>query len=145
HSNMNAEMSPNSDISYMYIFSAAALLILIIACCNFINLATARSLNRSKEIGLRKVIGARRVQLGLQFLGESFLFAVIGGVLALAIVELLQPSFNTFTGKSLPLNIFTNETLMFTFAAIILCVGVVAGVYPAFLMSSFAPINALRG
>jgi putative ABC transport system permease protein len=144
-SNMNAEINPNSDISYVYIFSAAAILILIIACCNFINLATARSLNRSKEIGLRKVIGARRIQLGLQFLGESFLFAVIGGLLAFTIVELVLPAFNTFTGKGLPLNLFTNQNLMLIFAGIIVCVGLIAGIYPAMLMSSFAPITALRG
>ena len=144
-SNMGSEISPTSDISYVYIFSAAAFLILIIACCNFINLATARSLNRSKEIGLRKVIGARRVQLGVQFLGESFLFAVIAGTLAFGIVVLLLPSFNTFTGKALPLNIFNNQNLLLTFGSILLCVGLVAGIYPAILMSSFAPINALRG
>jgi putative ABC transport system permease protein len=144
-SNMNAEVNPNSDISYIYIFSAAAILILIIACCNFINLATARSLNRSKEIGLRKVIGAKRLQLGIQFLGESFLFAVIAGVIAFALVYFLLPSFNTFTGKDLPLNIFSNQILLITFAAIIISVGLVAGTYPALLMSSFAPINALKG
>lgn len=144
-SNMNAEINPNSDISYIYIFSAAAILILIIACCNFINLATARSLNRSKEIGLRKVVGARRVQLGIQFLGESFLFAVIAGIIAFALVYFLLPSFNTFTGKSLPLNIFSNQTLLLMFGAIIISAGIIAGIYPALLMSSFAPINALRG
>jgi putative ABC transport system permease protein len=144
-SNMNAEINPNSDISYIYIFSAAAILILIIACCNFINLATARSLNRSKEIGLRKVIGARRFQLGIQFLGESFLFAVIAGIISFALVSFLLPSFNTFTGKALPLNIFSNQTLLLTFGAIVISVGLIAGIYPALLMSSFAPINALKG
>jgi putative ABC transport system permease protein len=142
---MNAEINPNSDISYIYIFSAAAILILIIACCNFINLATARSLNRSKEIGLRKVIGARRFQLGMQFLGESFLFAVIAGVIAFALVSFLLPSFNTFTHKALPVNIFSNQILLLTFGAIVISVGLIAGIYPALLMSSFAPINALKG
>jgi putative ABC transport system permease protein len=144
-SNINAEINPNSNISYIYIFSAAAILILVIACCNFINLATARSLNRSKEIGLRKVIGARRAQLGAQFLGESFLFAVIAGIIAFAAVYFLLPSFNTFTGKSLPLTIFNNQTLLLTFGAIVISVGLIAGIYPALLMSSFAPINALKG
>jgi len=94
---------------------------------------------------LRKVIGARRLQLGFQFLGESFLFAVIAGALAFALVALLLPSFNSFTGKSLPLNIFRNQSLLLIFGAIIICSGLFAGIYPALLMSSFAPINALRG
>jgi putative ABC transport system permease protein len=144
-SHIGSEIRPNSDISYIYIFSAAAILILVIACCNFINLATARSLNRSKEIGLRKVIGARRLQLGMQFLGESFLFAVIAGILTLGSVVFLLPYFNSFTGKSLPLNIFSNQNLLVIFSAIIICTGLIAGLYPAVLMSSFAPINALRG
>ncbi len=144
-SHIGSEIRPNSDISYVYIFSAAAILILIIACCNFINLATARSLNRSKEIGLRKVIGAKRIQLGMQFLGESFLFAVIAGIMTLALVIALLPYFNTFTGKSLPTNIFNNQPLLLTFSDIIICTGLLAGIYPAVLMSSFAPINALRG
>jgi putative ABC transport system permease protein len=144
-SHIGSEIRPNSDISYVYIFSAAAVLILIIACCNFINLATARSLNRSKEIGLRKVIGAKRIQLGFQFLGESFLFAVIAGILTLALVVTLLPHFNSFTGKSMPLNVFSNRSLLLIFSAIIICTGLIAGLYPALLMSSFAPINALRG
>jgi len=144
-SHIGSEIRPNSDISYIYIFSAAAILILIIACCNFINLATARSLNRSKEIGLRKVIGAKRIQLGFQFLSESFLFAVIAGILTLVLVVVLLPYFNTFTGKSLPTNIFSNQPLLLTFSTIIICTGLFAGIYPAVLMSSFAPITALRG
>jgi putative ABC transport system permease protein len=144
-SNIHAEINPNSDISYIYIFSAAAILILIVACCNFINLATARSLNRSKEIGLRKVIGARRFQLGMQFLGESFLFAVVAGIIALVVVYFLLPSFNSFTGKSIPLDIFSNQTLLTIFGAIIISTGIVSGIYPALLMSSFTPINALKG
>ncbi len=144
-SNISSEMTPNSDISYVYIFSAAAVLILLIACCNFINLSTARSVNRSREIGLRKVIGAKRFQLIGQFMGESFLFAIIGAVLALAMVALTLPTFNTFTGKSLSTDLFQNGGLMTIFGAAICAVGFFAGAYPAFLMSSFAPINALRG
>ena len=145
HSNINSEIRPNSDIAYIYIFSAAAILILLIACCNFINLSTARSLNRSKEIGLRKVIGAKRLQLTVQFLAESFLFAIIGGIIAFALVKSTLPFFNTFTGKSLPTALFHNTGLLWILAGIIISVGLLAGAYPAFLMSSFAPINSLRG
>lgn len=145
HSNMNAEVNPNSDISYVYIFSIAAILILLIACCNFINLSTARSLNRSKEIGLRKVIGAKRSQLIFQFLIESFLFTVTAGIIALLLVWLLLPWFNTFSGKALDPDLLNNKGLLWILAGIILSVGIIAGAYPAFLMSSFAPINALKG
>jgi len=144
-SNIHAEINPNSDISLVYIFSAAAILILLIACCNFINLSTAQSLNRSREIGLRKVVGARRIQLGIQFLSESFLFAVLGGLLAFVFVIGALPEFNEYTAKSIPTNIFTNGQLLWVFGGILFSVGLIAGAYPALLMSSFAPINALRG
>ena len=144
-SNMEAEVNPNSNISYIYIFSAAAILILLIACCNFINLSTARSLNRSKEIGLRKVVGAMHKQLIIQFLSESFLCAVIAGVIAFGLVRLSLPWFNTFTGKSLPLNFLQVPGLALVYTLIILGVGLIAGSYPALLMSSFTPITALKG
>ncbi len=145
HSNMNAEFNPNSDISYVYIFSVAAALILLIACCNFINLSTAKSLNRSKEIGLRKVVGANRPQLIFQFLSESFLFTLIAGIISLLLVWALLPWFNNFSGKTLHLDIFKNSGLLWILVFVILSVGLIAGAYPAFLMSSFAPINALKG
>ena len=144
-SNMNAEINPNSDVSYVYIFSAAAILILLIACCNFINLSTARSLNRSKEIGLRKVVGAMRRQLVVQFLSESFLYSLIAGILAIGIVMLTLPWFNTFTGKSLPANFFVIPGLAWIYTAVVLGAGLIAGAYPALLMSSFAPITSLKG
>ncbi len=131
----------NSDISYVYIFSATALLILLIACCNFINLSTAKSLNRSKEIGLRKVIGARRKQLILQFLGESVLFSVIASVVSLLLVLIFLPLFNTF----IETNLGFTSTIVWLYLAIIFSVGLLAGLYPALLMSSFSPIRSLKG
>lgn len=131
----------NGDITYVYIFSATAILILLIACCNFINLSTARSLNRSKEIGLRKVIGAKRSQLIFQFLGESFLVAVIASILSLLFVALAIPLFNSFIVSNLSMNI----SVIWIYIGIILSVGFLAGLYPALLMSSFAPIKSLKG
>lgn len=143
HSKLEADYSPNtnSDIMYVYIFSGTAILILLIACCNFINLSTARSLNRSKEIGLRKVIGANRIQLITQFLGESLLFCFIASILSIILVLLLIPVFNSFIGTTLSLNL----TVLWIYIGIILVVGVLAGFYPAMLMSSFAPIRSLKG
>lgn len=133
--------SKNSDISYVYIFSATAFLILLIACCNFINLSTAKSLNRSKEIGLRKVIGAKRGQLISQFLGESVLFTIIASLLSLLLVLLFIPLFNSFIDTTLHFNL----SIIWLYLAIIVSVGLLAGLYPALLMSSFAPIRSLKG
>lgn len=144
-SNLNSEINPNGDITYIYIFSAAALLILLIAGINFINLSTAKSVTRAKEIGLRKVIGANRLQLLLQFLGESFLFAIIATVLAVFLIQLGLPYFNSFTGRSLSLFASHNYDILFLFAGIIFVTGLVAGIYPAFLMSSFSPVKVLKG
>ncbi|HKC67910.1 MAG TPA: ABC transporter permease, partial [Bacteroidia bacterium] len=128
------------DITYVYIFSATAFLILLIACCNFINLSTARSLNRSKEIGLRKVIGATRSQLIFQFLGESIVFSFIACILSLIFVLLAIPVFNSFITTELTLNL----TVLWIYFALIGCIGFLAGLYPALLMSSFSPIQSLK-
>jgi len=129
------------DITYVYIFSATAFLILLIACCNFINLSTARSLNRSKEIGLRKVIGAIRSQLIFQFLGESVVFAFIACILSIIFVLLAIPFFNSFIGTSLSLTL----NVFWIYLSLICCIGFLAGLYPALLMSSFSPIQSLKG
>lgn len=133
--------SVNSDVKYVYIFSATALLILLIACCNFINLSTARSINRSKEIGLRKVIGANRSQLISQFLGESTVFTILASILSFALLLLAIPLFNSFIGTTLKLN----GTIFWIYLGIICCVGFLAGLYPSLLMSSFEPIRSLKG
>jgi putative ABC transport system permease protein len=140
-SDLENEIRPNNDLKYIYIFSATAFLILLIACFNFINLSTARSLKRSKEIGMRKVIGAARSQLIAQFLGESLLFAILGGFLSLAIVLVCLPYFTAFTGNQYTLNL----GLILAYLAVFICIGLLSGFYPAILMSSFQPIKALKG
>jgi putative ABC transport system permease protein len=142
-SNLSAEVkdSKNSDIVYVYIFIGAALLILLIACCNFINLSTARSLNRSKEIGLRKVIGATRTQLIAQFLGESLVFSSIATLISIVLVLLALPVFNNFLGTEIKMNF----SLVILYIVLILIIGLLAGLYPALLMSSFKPIQSLKG
>jgi putative ABC transport system permease protein len=129
------------DITYVYIFTGAALLILLIACCNFINLSTARSLNRSKEIGLRKVIGAGRSQLVAQFLGESLVFTTLASFIAFIIVLIAIPFFNRLLGIPLSLSL----DLLWLYLLIIMSVGLLAGLYPALLMSSFPPVQSLKG
>ncbi len=142
-SHLEAELKDtvNGDIIYVYIFSATAILILLIACCNFINLSTARSLNRSKEIGLRKVIGALRSQLIFQFLGESLVYSIMASLISVLMVLLAIPLFNSFIGSQLTFSL----TLVWIYLGIICLVGILAGLYPALLMSSFAPIKSLKG
>ena len=144
-SSLNSEIETNGDISYIYIFSAAALLILLIACCNFINLSTAKSLNRAREIGLRKVVGARRIQLTIQFLSESFLLVTMAALLSVGIVKILLPLFNTLAHLSLPGFALNNFSLLLLYIAIIFSVSLLSGLYPAFLMSSFSPVRILKG
>lgn len=143
NSHLEAEFkdSNNGYMIYIYIFTGTAILMLVIACFNFINLSTAKSINRSKEIGLRKVIGATRKQLVLQFLGESSLFALIGAVISLGIVLVTLPAFNNFVGLELSLNM----NVVFIYLFIIVVVGFLSGSYPALMMSSFAPIRSLKG
>jgi len=144
HSNLLAELEPNSDISYIYIFSAVAVFILVIACINFMNLSTARSTKRSREVGMRKVSGATRDQLIWQFLGESLMLSLMGMVLAFAMVEALMPLLTNLTGIELESFIHRPFTILVTFLLAIF-VGILAGTYPAFVLSSFRPIQAIRG
>ncbi len=99
HSHLDSEIEANGNIVYVYIFSAIAFFLLLIACINFMNLATARSANRAKEVGLRKVVGAERRQLIRQFLGETIVMALIALLLAVVLVEVVLPKFNAFTAK----------------------------------------------
>ncbi len=134
----------NGERKYVYIFSALAFFILLIACINFMNLSTARSLNRAKEVGLRKVIGSSRAQLIKQFLGESLLLALVSAFVAIILVELLLPAFNALAGKTLQLHL-GDFKLLLGLAIITLVTGIVAGSYPAIYLSSFKPIAVLKG
>lgn len=144
HSNLRGEIQANSDIRYIYISSAIALFILIIACINYMNLATARSVKRAMEIGVRKTLGAPRGSLIRQFLSESVMVAAIALVLALFLGQLALPAFNAFMDKSLVISSFANLDVLGLFLAVTILVGLIAGSYPAFYLSSFQAIKVFR-
>ena len=144
HSDLLGELEPNSDIKYVYIFSLIAFFILVIACINFMNLSTARSAHRAREVGIRKVVGSLRSQLVLQFLAESVVLSIIALVIALVLVGLVLPQFNNLAGTKLSMNDLLNSIILFSFLAIIIFVGVIAGSYPAFFLSSFKPVSVLK-
>lgn len=138
----DSESEINNDVYY---FIVIAFFILLIACINFINLTTAKAAGRAKEVGLRKVSGATRIQLIRQFIGETVLYSLIALAISLLIIELFLPEFNEFTGKNLSLfqSYTTWNFLLFIF--IVSITGVIAGVYPAFYLSSFQPVSVLKG
>ncbi|MEL7536999.1 MAG: FtsX-like permease family protein [Pseudomonadota bacterium] len=143
-SNRDSEWRENGSLSTVYTFSAVALVILLIACINFMNLTTARSTQRAKEVGVRKVVGARRGQLIFQFLGESTLLVALAMLLAVAIVELALPFFAAFLELPLSFSLANPETLGILTLGV-LVVGLVAGSYPAFYLSHFRPVEVLKG
>ncbi|MBX7152033.1 ABC transporter permease [bacterium] len=145
HSDFENQEGQLGPIMYVYLFSVLAFLIIIIACINFMNLATARSQRRLKEIGVRKVVGAGRPQLIGQFLSESILMAAISLVIAIGLVELFIPIFNTLSSKNIAFDYFENIETMLSFLGIALIIGVVAGGYPAIFLSRFAPIEFIKG
>jgi putative ABC transport system permease protein len=136
---------PNNNIAYIYILAAVALLILIIACFTYINLSTARSLERAKEVGVRKVIGAARKQLFLQFLGESGIICIAAAIFSLIVAVVLLPAFNELTNQQLKAEvIFSAPFLSFSFFVAII-VSVLAGIYPALILTGFQPVKVLKG
>ncbi|NIT51798.1 MAG: FtsX-like permease family protein, partial [candidate division Zixibacteria bacterium] len=144
HSHYQGEIEANSDIIYIYIFSAIGFLILLIACINFVNLSTARSIRRAKEVGLRKVLGARRDQLIKQFLGESILLSFLALLLAVAIIELFLPTYNMLTGKQLQAGFLADGWVLLTLVGIALFTGLISGLFPAFYLSAFKPVKVLK-
>jgi len=144
-SDLRSEMEPNSKKSYVYIFSIIGVFILVIACINFMNLATARSIVRAKEVGLRKVAGAYRSQLVGQFLGESIIMALLSLLLSIGLALLLLPQVNQFTNKELSLNILNNSGVFFALISITFFTGIFSGSYPAIFLSSFNPAETLKG
>lgn len=145
HSNKSYELEANSNIQFVYIFSVIAVLILLIACVNFMNLSTARSAQRAKEVGIRKVAGSTKGHLILQFLTESILLSLLSLVLALGIAVLLLPMFNQLAGKSLHPDVLFSGRFLSILILLVLLVGCLAGSYPAFYLSSFQPIHVLKG
>jgi putative ABC transport system permease protein len=141
----SGDQEPGSDIRYVYFISALALVILLIACFNYVNLATARVSTRSREVGLRVVLGGSRISLMTQFLVESVLVTVLAAILSLLLVELLFPVFKTLTNAPLSLNLIQNRFLQVGLIGIVFFIGIAAGVYPAFVLSSCKPQNTIRG
>lgn len=139
-----ADIAGHGNISYIIIFSLTAFLVLVIACINFMNLATARSSNRAREVGMRKVTGAYRTDILLQFLSESVLYALAAFVLAVGMVIMLLPSFSKLSGKSLALNFSGGGLLYLSLIGIVMLTGLGAGLYPALFLSGFNPVHVLR-
>ena len=136
-------LSDQSTPMYSYILSGIALFILAIACINFVNLTVARSLKRAKEIGIRKVVGGQRKQLIMQFLGESFILSFVAFVLAIVLVQLALPMFNTLANKALAFSYLLSFKLVAGYIAIFLLTGLLAGFYPALVLSGFNPVQTL--
>jgi putative ABC transport system permease protein len=145
HSDMTSEPEELGNISYVRIFSAVALFMLLIACINYMNLTTARSARRAKEIGIRKVTGSSKLQLVAQFLIESTLTAVISLLLSMILILLLLPTFNLLSGKSISFQSLAEPGTLGILIGIILFVGLLGGSYPAFYLSKFNPISVLKG
>jgi putative ABC transport system permease protein len=137
-------LNGTDPVIFVYIFLTIAVAILIIACINFINLSTARSNTRAKEIGMRKVVGAEKADIIRQFIGESMIISVVALLVALGMVYLFLPAFNNLAEKQLTLNIAGNVSTLFLLPGIILFTGLASGSYPAFLLSSFRPVNVLK-
>jgi len=136
-------LSDASNPMYSYILSGIALFVLLIACINFVNLTVARSVKRAKEIGIRKVVGGERKQLMIQFLGESFLLCIIAFTLAIGLVELILPVFNNLSNKSLALSYLFDVKLVAGYILLFLLTSLLAGFYPAIVLSGYSPIQTL--
>lgn len=141
--NIEAKIKPGGNLNYVYFLICIAILILVIACINFMNLATARSGERSKEVGVRKTMGSLKVQLVKQFLVESLLVTLLATFLAVTIVYFILPYFNQLTGKSLDFTF--SARLIAGMVGVMLVVGLLAGSYPAFILSSFNPVQVMKG
>lgn len=145
HSKIQDEAESNGDITYVYIFSAVALFMLIIAAINYMNLATARSSKRSREVGMRKVMGSQRGQLITQFLTESIVLSVVSLAISIVAIFLLLPFFNDLAGKTIDFAILFKLENILLLIALVAMIGFLAGSYPAFYLSSFKPVDVLKG
>ena len=145
YSHTKYEIEPNSDIQYVYIFSALGVFILLLACINFTNLSTARSAKRAKEVGVRKVMGSANFALLKQFLTESVLMSVCATVFALILISLLLPYYNLLSGRQIGLQYLFNYRFISVLLLLTVLVGILAGIYPSFFLSSFNPAAVLKG
>ncbi len=140
-----SEPQPTGSITYVYIFGIVAIFLILIAAMNYMNLATARSASRAREVGMRKVSGSQRGPLVLQFLSESVVFTLISLVLSVGLIMILLPKFNLLAGKSFDLHVIHSPVLLISLFAVVLIVGVLGGSYPAFFLSRFSPQTVLKG
>ncbi len=145
HSKLEGELKPNGSMTTVYIFTIIAFFILFIACINFMNLATAKSSERAKEVGIRKTLGSERSDITLQFLFEAITISLISFVLAWGILQFMIPYFNELSGKTIAIRTLTNIPFLLGFIALALFVGLLAGIYPAFVLSGFKPLEVLKG
>jgi putative ABC transport system permease protein len=144
YSNRTDELGRNSNIQYVQIFSASAVLILLIACFNFMNLSTARSANRAREVGVRKVLGSSRNALIRQFLSESLMMTICAGLISFILCWAFLPWFNELSGKQIKLTAHTMSWLLPKLGTLIIVIGILAGSYPAFFLSAFKPMKVLK-
>jgi putative ABC transport system permease protein len=142
YSSRDYDVPSAGDIRYVTLFSGIALFVLLIAAINFVNLSTARSANRAREVGMRKTLGALRKRLVFQFLGESLVYSLLAMILAIGLTILALPSFNNIVGRELSIHILQ---IIPGFIGLALLIGLVAGSYPAFVLSSFQPVSVLKG
>ena len=144
-SHLQWELEPNGSQTTVYLFAGISVFILLIACINFINLSTARSANRAREVGMRKVLGALRGQLVIQFLLESIIMCFLALLLAIGLTSLLLPFFNELSGKSTQVTDFLSPLALLLLVGFVVLIGVISGLYPAFYLSAFRPVVVLKG
>lgn len=145
HSTSQGDLEPGGNMMYVYFFGGIGLFIILIACINFMNLSTARSAGRAKEVGLRKALGSLRGQMVGQFMAESILYSALAVLLALVACYYLLPSFNTLSGKELGMNVFQTPLFITGLVALVFFIGIVSGSYPAFYLTSFSAVEVLKG
>jgi putative ABC transport system permease protein len=139
------EPVPTGSITYVYIFGIVAIFLVLIAAMNYMNLATARSARRAREVGLRKVVGSRRGPLVAQFLSESLVFTLASLIISIVLIMVLLPKFNQLAGKSFDLHVIYSPVVILSFLSIAVIVGIFGGSYPAFFLSRFSPVTVLKG
>lgn len=142
---MQTSFEPPGDITYVYIFTAIGIFLVLIACVNFMNLSTASAAGRAKEVGLRKTLGSNRTAMMIQFLVESIIYVLLATLISFLLIWLVLPWFNQLSGKELTMQILTEPWLLGSLAGLVMLVGLLAGSYPAFYLTAFNPVDVLKG